>query len=97
MMSIICSWRAVRRRPRPFCALTWSIACCSIAPPILVGNGRILPDIGVSDLAAAHGRWALQDARRLGSDRVEVYERGKGSAAAGKSGNRFSAPMKRPQ
>lgn len=48
--------------------------------PILIGAGRTLPDIGLTDLAEAHGRWALHDARRLGSDRVEVYERVKGQA-----------------
>jgi diaminohydroxyphosphoribosylaminopyrimidine deaminase/5-amino-6-(5-phosphoribosylamino)uracil reductase len=46
--------------------------------PILVGAGRTLPDIGLTDLSDAHGRWILHDARRLGSDRVEVYERAKG-------------------
>ena len=29
----------------------------------------------LTDLAAAHGRWRLGDARQLGSDRLEVYER----------------------
>ncbi len=43
--------------------------------PILIGHGRTLPDIGLTDLAAAHGRWRLHDARSLGSDRLEVYER----------------------
>jgi|UniRef100_UPI0035642DBF diaminohydroxyphosphoribosylaminopyrimidine deaminase/5-amino-6-(5-phosphoribosylamino)uracil reductase len=43
--------------------------------PILIGGGRTLPDIGLTDLARAHGRWRCLDARRLGSDRVEVYER----------------------
>ena len=43
--------------------------------PILVGGGRTLPDIGLADLASAHGRWRLHDARALGSDRLEVYER----------------------
>ncbi len=43
--------------------------------PILIGHGRTLPDIGLSDLSAAHGRWRLHDARALGSDRIEVYER----------------------
>lgn len=43
--------------------------------PILIGGGRTLPDIGLTDLAHAHGRWRCLDARRLGSDRVEVYER----------------------
>jgi diaminohydroxyphosphoribosylaminopyrimidine deaminase/5-amino-6-(5-phosphoribosylamino)uracil reductase len=44
--------------------------------PIIVGGGRTLPDIGLGDLSTAHGRWRLTDARALGSDRVEVYERG---------------------
>ncbi|WP_346773495.1 bifunctional diaminohydroxyphosphoribosylaminopyrimidine deaminase/5-amino-6-(5-phosphoribosylamino)uracil reductase RibD [Sphingomonas sp. ABOLH] len=43
--------------------------------PILIGHGRTLPDIGLPDLAQAHGRWRLYDARMLGSDRLEVYER----------------------
>jgi diaminohydroxyphosphoribosylaminopyrimidine deaminase/5-amino-6-(5-phosphoribosylamino)uracil reductase len=43
--------------------------------PILVGGGRTLPDIGLTDLAEAHARWVLTDARALGSDRLEVYER----------------------
>lgn len=43
--------------------------------PILVGGGRSLSDIGLTDLADAHGRWVLTDARTLGSDRLEVYER----------------------
>jgi diaminohydroxyphosphoribosylaminopyrimidine deaminase/5-amino-6-(5-phosphoribosylamino)uracil reductase len=46
--------------------------------PIVIGAGRTLPDIGLTDLSDAHGRWILHDARRLGSDRVEVYERAKG-------------------
>jgi diaminohydroxyphosphoribosylaminopyrimidine deaminase/5-amino-6-(5-phosphoribosylamino)uracil reductase len=43
--------------------------------PVLVGAGRTLPDIGLTDLADAHGRWRLGDARQLGVDRLEVYER----------------------
>jgi diaminohydroxyphosphoribosylaminopyrimidine deaminase/5-amino-6-(5-phosphoribosylamino)uracil reductase len=43
--------------------------------PILIGGGKTLPDIGLGDLGSAHGRWRLHDSRRLGSDRVEVYER----------------------
>lgn len=43
--------------------------------PVLVGGGRTLPEIGLTDLADAHGRWAMTDARSLGSDRLEVYER----------------------
>ena len=38
-------------------------------------------DIGLSDLAQAHGRWRLSDARRLGVDRVEVYGRERCSPA----------------
>ena len=44
--------------------------------PILIGAGKAsLGDIGLHRLAEAHGRWTLADARRLGSDRLEVYER----------------------
>lgn len=44
--------------------------------PILIGNGvAALGDIGLATLGDAHGRWRLGDARMLGSDRVEVYER----------------------
>jgi len=44
--------------------------------PILIGGGRAaIGDIGLTDLADAHGRWRLHDARMLGSDRLEVYER----------------------
>ena len=44
--------------------------------PILIGDGlSALGDIGLGTLDAAHGRWRLRDARQLGSDRIEVYER----------------------
>lgn len=44
--------------------------------PILIGGGRpALVDIGLADLADAHGRWRLTDSRLLGSDRLDVYER----------------------
>jgi len=43
--------------------------------PIVVGGGLTLPDIGLAELADAHGRWRLDDARRLGADRLEVYGR----------------------
>ena len=44
--------------------------------PILIGGGRAaLGDIGLASLADAHGRWRLNDARTLGSDRLEVYGR----------------------
>lgn len=44
--------------------------------PIIIGGGRAaVGDIGLTDLGAAHGRWRLADARQLGTDRLEVYER----------------------
>jgi len=44
--------------------------------PILIGNGRpALGDIGLADLADAHGRWRRIDSRPLGSDQLDVYER----------------------
>ncbi|MDO9367153.1 MAG: bifunctional diaminohydroxyphosphoribosylaminopyrimidine deaminase/5-amino-6-(5-phosphoribosylamino)uracil reductase RibD [Sphingopyxis sp.] len=44
--------------------------------PILIGGGRAaLGDIGLTDLADAHGRWRLEGSRLLGSDRLDVYER----------------------
>lgn len=51
--------------------------------PVLIGGGRTLPEIDLTDLADAHGRWRLQDARQLGSDRVEVYERVRDIASSG--------------
>jgi diaminohydroxyphosphoribosylaminopyrimidine deaminase/5-amino-6-(5-phosphoribosylamino)uracil reductase len=44
--------------------------------PILIGGGQpAIRDIGLADLGTAHGRWRRLDARPLGTDRVEVYER----------------------
>jgi len=44
--------------------------------PILIGDGcAALGDIGLAELADAHGRWRLEDARALGADRLEVYRR----------------------
>lgn len=44
--------------------------------PILIGEGKsALGDIGLASLAAAHGRWRLEDSRTLGIDRLEVYVR----------------------
>jgi diaminohydroxyphosphoribosylaminopyrimidine deaminase/5-amino-6-(5-phosphoribosylamino)uracil reductase len=44
--------------------------------PILIGSGKpALTDIGLSDLATAHGRWRLSDTRDFAPDRLEVYER----------------------
>jgi diaminohydroxyphosphoribosylaminopyrimidine deaminase / 5-amino-6-(5-phosphoribosylamino)uracil reductase len=47
--------------------------------PILIGGGKAcLGDIGLESLGAAHGLWRLGDARRLGDDRLEVYDRVRG-------------------
>jgi diaminohydroxyphosphoribosylaminopyrimidine deaminase/5-amino-6-(5-phosphoribosylamino)uracil reductase len=44
--------------------------------PILLGAGKAcLNDIGLTQLRDAHGRWQLSDARSLGKDRLEVYEK----------------------
>ena len=44
--------------------------------PIVIGGGRpSVGDIGLTTLESAHGRWRVTDTRRLGSDRLEVYER----------------------
>lgn len=50
--------------------------------PILIGGGRTLPDIGLTDLGHAYGRWTLHDTRRLGSDTLHVYERARLPIAA---------------
>jgi diaminohydroxyphosphoribosylaminopyrimidine deaminase/5-amino-6-(5-phosphoribosylamino)uracil reductase len=43
--------------------------------PILLGSGKpALGDIGLDQLSDAHGRWRLSDTRRLGNDRLEVYD-----------------------
>ena len=44
--------------------------------PVIIGGGRPgVGDIGLEALADAHGRWRLVDARTLGNDRLELYER----------------------
>lgn len=44
--------------------------------PIIVGEGRSsLGYVGLDAIADAHGRWRPADERRLGVDRLEVYER----------------------
>ena len=53
------------------------------APILIGGAGRAaIGDIGLATLPEAHGRWRLADARQLGMDRLEVYERAR-SAEAG--------------
>ena len=43
--------------------------------PLLLGGKRGIGDLGLHDLGAAHGRWALIDNRALGVDRLERYTR----------------------
>lgn len=44
--------------------------------PIVIGEGQsALCDIGLSNLADAHGRWALGETRKLGSDSFTSYVR----------------------
>ena len=44
--------------------------------PIIVGAGRAaIGDIGLTDLAAAHGRWSCVERRQLGEDMFEAYAR----------------------
>lgn len=44
--------------------------------PIIVGEGKCsFGYVGLDAIADAHGRWNLTDERRLGVDRLEVYER----------------------
>jgi diaminohydroxyphosphoribosylaminopyrimidine deaminase/5-amino-6-(5-phosphoribosylamino)uracil reductase len=43
--------------------------------PILLGGRPALGELGLTDLADAHGQWKLADTRCLGSDRLEVYLR----------------------
>jgi diaminohydroxyphosphoribosylaminopyrimidine deaminase/5-amino-6-(5-phosphoribosylamino)uracil reductase len=44
--------------------------------PVLIGGGKpAIGDIGLTNLADAHGRWRLRDTRMLGIDTLEEYER----------------------
>ena len=44
--------------------------------PIIVGDGKSsFGFVGLDAIADAHGRWRLVEERRLGPDRLEVYER----------------------
>lgn len=44
--------------------------------PIVIGDGlSAVGDIGLGDLADAHGRWRLVESAMLGQDRMEMYER----------------------
>jgi diaminohydroxyphosphoribosylaminopyrimidine deaminase / 5-amino-6-(5-phosphoribosylamino)uracil reductase len=47
--------------------------------PILIGGGKpCLGNIGLESLGQALGRWRMSDARRLGDDGLEVYDRVRG-------------------
>ena len=47
--------------------------------PILIGEGKSsIGYIGLTGLAEAHRRWIIVEERRLGVDRLEVYERERG-------------------
>lgn len=49
--------------------------------PVLIGRGMAaLGDIGLGQLAEAHGRWQLADTRLLGKDRMESYQRTRSTA-----------------
>jgi diaminohydroxyphosphoribosylaminopyrimidine deaminase / 5-amino-6-(5-phosphoribosylamino)uracil reductase len=44
--------------------------------PVMIGAGKAsLGDIGLENLAGAHGQWQRSDTRQLGKDSLEVYER----------------------
>jgi diaminohydroxyphosphoribosylaminopyrimidine deaminase/5-amino-6-(5-phosphoribosylamino)uracil reductase len=43
--------------------------------PIFVGGRHGIDEIGLTNLADAHGRWLLLDTRALGNDRLDIYER----------------------
>jgi diaminohydroxyphosphoribosylaminopyrimidine deaminase/5-amino-6-(5-phosphoribosylamino)uracil reductase len=44
--------------------------------PILIGGGKpSLGDIGLTSLSDAHNRWRPVDSRKLGADRLDIYER----------------------
>src|ERR671920_498775 len=48
--------------------------------PIIIGEGRqSVGYIGLDAIGDAHGRWEVRDGRPLGIDRLEVYERIRGS------------------
>jgi diaminohydroxyphosphoribosylaminopyrimidine deaminase / 5-amino-6-(5-phosphoribosylamino)uracil reductase len=48
--------------------------------PIIVGEGKSsFGYVGLDAIGDAHGRWQLVDEERLGVDRLEVYERVRGS------------------
>ena len=76
MTSTICWSRAASATATAFLAADLVDRLLIYRAPILIGEGkRAVGDIGLDALADAHGRWRLADARLLGIDRLEVYER----------------------
>lgn len=53
--------------------------------PVVLGGRQGVADLGLADLAAAHGRWRLTDNRRLGNDMLEVYDRDRPLAGGGEA------------
>jgi diaminohydroxyphosphoribosylaminopyrimidine deaminase/5-amino-6-(5-phosphoribosylamino)uracil reductase len=50
--------------------------------PLVIGGGRPgIGDIGLGDLAAAHGRWRPEDSRQFGPDRLETFSRNRMNSA----------------
>ena len=43
--------------------------------PVVLGGRPAVGDLGLTDLGASHGRWRRTEARPLGADLLEVYER----------------------
>ena len=44
--------------------------------PIVIGRGlRAVADLGLHDLAEAHGRWGVEEEAQLGSDSFTAYRR----------------------
>ena len=47
----------------------------TVIVPLLLGGGRSIGDLGLTGLAAAHGRWIRGATRPLGADTLEVHVR----------------------
>lgn len=59
-----------------FLSIDWVDRLLLYRAPVLIGRGKAaLGDIGLGNLADAHGRWRLDDTRLLGNDRMESYQR----------------------
>ena len=80
MTSTTC-WSRADRRPRRRSSREDLVDRILIyRAPIIVGEGKSsFGYVGLDAIADAHGRWRLVDEQRLGVDRLEVYERVRGS------------------